>query len=89
MHLEILITYALLIHSDPLDRKHSVIFAQPSRVQLVVWHHPPETNPKSNCRESSGEEEHSPWFNGRTMNARADRNPVPDKAADSSASARG
>jgi len=49
---EMLIPNALLIDSHPLDSKSSVVFAEPTCVELVVRHEVEEDTANSTCQQA-------------------------------------
>jgi hypothetical protein len=44
VELEVLVTNTLIVHSNALNGKDAVFFAEPAAVHLVVWHCPEEEN---------------------------------------------
>ena len=60
IHLEMLISNTLLIHSHSSHRKNAVFGREPSSVQLVVWDHVPENKAECCCQATIDEEDDFP-----------------------------
>ena len=63
IQLEVFIANPLLVDAHTLNRESAVLFAKPSSVELIVWHHEEEDTSDHGSQEASNEEDDLPGSN--------------------------
>lgn len=76
IHLEMFVSDPLLVDSNTLHGKDSVLFGQPSGVQLVVRNHVEEVKSQYDREQSSYQENNLPWRNGGAVRGGPDGNAI-------------
>lgn len=79
---EVFVSDTLLVDPYPLDSKSSIVFAEPSCVELIVWHKVEKDASNSHCQKACHKEYNPPRCNSRAMTLSTDSDAIRQQSAE-------